>query len=101
MLLKEYKELLRVQRLITFRNDPQSIAKALQWTRSFVNQNINDPKLSCRLKELATALRTNVVQLEVTGQNKYRVNLHKEIEYGPKDPKDIRPSPGCCQESVK
>ena len=82
--------------MITFRNDRQSIIKALQWTRSFVDQNINDPKLSCRLKELATALRSNVVQLEAAGENKFCINLHKEIEYGPKDPKDIRPSEGCC-----
>ena len=99
LVAKEYKQLLRVQRNFTFRNDLQSISKALQWSRNFVRSNLEDPKLACRIKELSSALRSNVVQLEATGNNKFRLNLHNQVEYGPIDPKDLRMGmKGCCQE---
>jgi hypothetical protein len=92
---RAYKSLLRTQKFVTFRNDPLSFQKAVEWNREFIKKNITNPQLPNLLLELESFLRRNVVQVEKINSGRFHLKIHSDIEFSDKNSKFQFPMKSC------
>ncbi|KAL2111971.1 hypothetical protein VUR80DRAFT_8885 [Thermomyces stellatus] len=106
MSLAAYRNLLRAAR-IAFQGDDRVLTEAKNRIRHEFRTapkiSPTDPEFQKRMhyaKDIATLLRSNVVQGVPEGDNLYKLRIHEEIERGDNDsiknPKKFNAGTGCC-----
>ena len=77
-----YRTLLRTERHITFKDDPQSVTSAAKWTKKWILENCGKPNFTQEASNLEKMLRCNIARLIPKGPN-FKLILPQEVELGP------------------